>query len=299
LGVVLRANEALEVLGLDDGATAATIKEAYRDLVKVWHPDRFGSDARLREKAEEKLKEINLAYQTLLRGEGVADPNPSAARDVVPGPVEARAAEVRSAPAAARREMFSPWWLYVAVAMLVAGFVAYAVHSSRSLQEGPVTATQPLDAPPEVAAPKPPDKSSGATAPARFAVRSLTDAQTAKVEAECAALRDPAAHANCVRAQLDAVMNREGAPSLAGLSAAERESIESACAERYRGSRYNSCLTAQMAEWAAEPARVDLSGVSEADRVSIESACAGAKRRGPAAYDRCRLRLVTALAEAK
>src|SRR5206468_12238720 len=45
----LLRNEALDVLALRPGASALEIKGAYRDLVKVWHPDRFGSDPRLRE----------------------------------------------------------------------------------------------------------------------------------------------------------------------------------------------------------------------------------------------------------
>lgn len=56
---------ALRVLGLDAGATEQAIKDAYRDLVKVWHPDRFGSDARLRQKAQDKLKELNAAFEQL------------------------------------------------------------------------------------------------------------------------------------------------------------------------------------------------------------------------------------------
>ncbi len=64
-GNCLLAIEALEVLALRPGATPVQIKEAYRDLVKVWHPDRFGSDARLRAKAEEKLQRINEAYRVL------------------------------------------------------------------------------------------------------------------------------------------------------------------------------------------------------------------------------------------
>src|SRR5262249_10484742 len=55
----------LRVLGLAHGATEQTIKEAYRDLVKVWHPDRFGTDPRLRQKAEEKLRELNSAFEYL------------------------------------------------------------------------------------------------------------------------------------------------------------------------------------------------------------------------------------------
>ena len=37
-------------------------------MAKVWHQDRFAHDERLREKAEQKLKEINDAYEQLLSG---------------------------------------------------------------------------------------------------------------------------------------------------------------------------------------------------------------------------------------
>lgn len=52
-----------ESLGLKPGASQKEIREAYLDLVKVWHPDRFPNDAKLRQKAQEKLKEINIAYE--------------------------------------------------------------------------------------------------------------------------------------------------------------------------------------------------------------------------------------------
>src|ERR687885_454465 len=58
----------LEVLGLEPGATAQEIKTAYRDMAKVWHPDRFAHDPRLQQKAQERLKEINEAYRALLSG---------------------------------------------------------------------------------------------------------------------------------------------------------------------------------------------------------------------------------------
>ena len=38
------------------------VKQAYKDLINIWHPDRFTTNPRLRQKAETKLKEINRAY---------------------------------------------------------------------------------------------------------------------------------------------------------------------------------------------------------------------------------------------
>jgi len=38
------------------------VREAYIDMARVWHPDRFTGNPRLRKKAEEKLKGINIAY---------------------------------------------------------------------------------------------------------------------------------------------------------------------------------------------------------------------------------------------
>ncbi|MEO5357913.1 MAG: DnaJ domain-containing protein [Nitrospirae bacterium YQR-1] len=58
-------NRSLEVLGLDANAGPDEIKEAYKDLVKVWHPDRFVHDPKLQKKANDKLSEINEAYHCL------------------------------------------------------------------------------------------------------------------------------------------------------------------------------------------------------------------------------------------
>ena len=53
------------VLGVRPGASSSDLKAAHRDLAKVWHPDRFLHDLRLQQKAQEKLKEINEAYDQL------------------------------------------------------------------------------------------------------------------------------------------------------------------------------------------------------------------------------------------
>ena len=54
-----------EILELDRGASSDEIKQAYKDIVNVWHPDRFSNNTRLKQKAEEKLKEVNVAFDTL------------------------------------------------------------------------------------------------------------------------------------------------------------------------------------------------------------------------------------------
>jgi hypothetical protein len=56
---------ALQVLGLDGAPSDDEIRSTYRLLAQVWHPDRFQTKQKLRQAAEEKLKEINRAYQFL------------------------------------------------------------------------------------------------------------------------------------------------------------------------------------------------------------------------------------------
>jgi hypothetical protein len=56
---------AFSVLELSDSADFATVRIAYRELAKVWHPDRFEGDVSTQRRAQEKLKQINGAYQVL------------------------------------------------------------------------------------------------------------------------------------------------------------------------------------------------------------------------------------------
>jgi curved DNA-binding protein CbpA len=60
----LDINHAYEILGLKPGASQAQVKQAYRKLVKIWHPDRF-FDQEKKQVAEEKIKKINAAYNKL------------------------------------------------------------------------------------------------------------------------------------------------------------------------------------------------------------------------------------------
>jgi curved DNA-binding protein CbpA len=58
-------DEYYKVLGVDPSATPEELKKAYRDLVKEWHPDRVLHNPRLHKNAQEKLREINEAYDQL------------------------------------------------------------------------------------------------------------------------------------------------------------------------------------------------------------------------------------------
>lgn len=53
-----------QVLGVSPNATDDEIKDAYRALVKKYHPDKF-ADSDLAELANEKMKEVNSAYDEI------------------------------------------------------------------------------------------------------------------------------------------------------------------------------------------------------------------------------------------
>ena len=78
-------SKAYELLGVKPGVSIRELKAAHRDLAKVWHPDRFLHDPRLQEKAQEKLKEINEAYELISSGKvprPTTPPPPRAAQSV-------------------------------------------------------------------------------------------------------------------------------------------------------------------------------------------------------------------------
>ena len=55
-----------EVLGIKEGASEEEIKAAYKELVKKYHPDKY-ADNPLSDLAEEKMQEINEAYDMLMK----------------------------------------------------------------------------------------------------------------------------------------------------------------------------------------------------------------------------------------
>lgn len=93
------------------------LKAAHRDLAKVWHPDRFQHDPRLQEKAQEKLKEINEAYDLLSSGK--------VPRPVPPQPTQTAYAK----PARASTPHSTGSWKWAAVLLVFAAVFAYTTRS--------------------------------------------------------------------------------------------------------------------------------------------------------------------------
>lgn len=231
--------EALDVLGLNLGATSAEVKEAYRDLVKVWHPDRFGSDPRLRQKAEEKLRQVNDAYRIL---QSPLHPDFTLRRNTEPP-----AASHKSGVRPGRAVGWILGSLGIAVVVIAATF-AFA-HNSRQAPDTPETQPQEsasvanhVESSP---APKVrPKASTSSHAAEQVRVRRLSETEAAQLESACPRemdMKDPAGYENCVRAQLDPT-----APDMSTLSASDRAGIESACRKtkiREGTAAYNRCLT--------------------------------------------------------
>ncbi|MEH2392303.1 MAG: dynamin family protein [Nostoc sp.] len=60
-----KITRAYDILGLQTNASQAEVKQAYRTLVKKWHPDLFVNQPQLLKQAQEKMHLVNEAYTIL------------------------------------------------------------------------------------------------------------------------------------------------------------------------------------------------------------------------------------------
>ncbi|MBO5754437.1 MAG: DnaJ domain-containing protein, partial [Clostridia bacterium] len=56
-----------KVLGISPNATDIEVKNAYRALARKYHPDNYDSNNPLADLASEKMKEINEAYEAIMK----------------------------------------------------------------------------------------------------------------------------------------------------------------------------------------------------------------------------------------
>lgn len=107
-------SKAYERLGVEPGVSSRELKSAHRDLAKVWHPDRFLHDPRLQQKAQEKLKEINEAYELLSSGKSFRPTKVSAPRRPPSDRYPAAGSSARRSTSN-RRGLAVPLFIFVAV----------------------------------------------------------------------------------------------------------------------------------------------------------------------------------------
>ena len=93
----MEIHQCLKILELDEEATLDEAKESYKDLVNIWHPDRFSNNTRLKQKAEDKLKEINIAYEIVV---SFLSSNKSAVRQSTqePNPGDVATSKIKTNP---------------------------------------------------------------------------------------------------------------------------------------------------------------------------------------------------------
>ena len=92
--------DSYRLLQLDAGSSPEAVKRSYRDLVKLWHPDRYSPGSPLQKKAEEKLKEINLAYERIFKKPpaGIAEEPPPKSAHAAPAMAEETAGNKHAWP---------------------------------------------------------------------------------------------------------------------------------------------------------------------------------------------------------
>lgn len=132
------ARWAYEVLGLPFDASPSDVREVYRDLITVWHPDRFQGNARLTERATQKTQEINAAYALIRRYEQSA-PSHSAPHASHPPPPRSestnggRTTQAGRPPFSESSEQGHPPWMRfgtlsgVIYGILILGMILYVL----------------------------------------------------------------------------------------------------------------------------------------------------------------------------
>jgi hypothetical protein len=291
--------EAFTILGLPLSATPIQIKEAYRDLAKVWHPDRFGSDPRLRSKAEEKLKQVNEAYQALQTGRASRRARPTSSSSRNYGSTSTQRTDTRTQseserpptptppPTSTSRTLWPhvPLWAYALMALVVVGLLSSSRNENGAQRPADRAATRPISqgsVPSRPTVVDAPVARSRPDLPLGVQSRRSSPPVTASAQDDVAPPNSPGPRPDIpAGAQLESRT----------LTPEESASLEAACsqAKYLEGpAAYNRCISDQKARLASAPRRPDFSTLSQPERQSIEAACSQAKYlEGPAAYNRC------------
>lgn len=114
-----------DLLGVKPEASEDELHQAFRRMVKVWHPDRFTHDPKLQKDAQEKLIELTQAYERLLRP-SAEKPRPAAAPASTQRPVHPPVVPYR------RERPGGVWFLLLIVVVIAAAALYFSVKNSQS-----------------------------------------------------------------------------------------------------------------------------------------------------------------------
>ena len=141
----MEIEQAYRKLGVKPGASFKEVVEAREDLLAVWHPDRLSDKPRLRSKARAQVREINEAYEALMKHLGrtstVGESSASANRTTEPTAAPSGDAGSDQPSASLFDEVFSegtlksrrqqiPIWPFFALIIVVGPLVSYLLQSS-------------------------------------------------------------------------------------------------------------------------------------------------------------------------
>ena len=99
----MNRSEALRILGLGEDATSEDVKIAYRETAQILHPDRFASNKKLQERANEQFKNLQEAYDVLTSGKASRSSSSRRVSSYEEAEIEAKLAGV----SAARTQLFA------------------------------------------------------------------------------------------------------------------------------------------------------------------------------------------------
>jgi len=94
-----------DVLGIRPGASWKELRSAYKNLVKIWHPDRFQQDTNQKKIAEERTKEINRSYKELSEHFKKHGELPTLKNDAIERPAEKTYAHQQNAQEKTKQEI--------------------------------------------------------------------------------------------------------------------------------------------------------------------------------------------------
>jgi hypothetical protein len=293
-----------EILELNPGASIEEVKRAYRDLVRVWHPDRFSNDPRLQQKAQEKLKDINEAYEKLqafLSSHGAGDSRPHSgprqsrphaeSDETQPGNSEsAQAARPQHEGPGASSSASSPgiwagiqaWLRYeydlmprvvkISAVILLLVIIITSTQNSPSKQTAPehVAPTPKILSEPELSVITPENK----TAPKRAATRPTSREAVQKkpiAELQIPLVAQPQAEEHAVSAALPSGSRDRSESLLSNLPPEDQAWVNRSCPKSLGPSLWTSCVRREVS--ALSRGHPDLSKLKPEDRNWILRTC--------------------------